>query len=487
MSYSTMRIFELRIVTVYFMSIASCLQERIGLFQMLISKWAVLATFLFFLNPSFLIASDDPSLEALLELQIDPLDWSSIYPQPVINQCTLALANKQMLKQDQVCRLHLLRGAAQFLIGKPETALEDLTELLRINPNDSQALNIRGSAYCLLGKYDKGQADFEAVIKLQPKSAIGYAYLAVCLAEKGDKDGSKRFAVKAVELDPDESQGYMARAKAYLLSGNYHEAIRDLNQCISLSFGTGQTTAKNPFGLRATVFLNFFDNTRKALPDLLMARRLDPSDNVLKGMFCEYYFKTGKYNIAFHLSERFSSGQNCPLGLQCNRANCLLERNRHEDALQVAESIIQRAPPWWGGYLTRGKVFFTQKKYRDALRDFDKSLSIRHDHFAVMAAKSYLLASCAEAQFRDGASARALATKCCERTEYQVPRLLMLLAMACAECGDYKEAVRWGKKSIEKADSSFPFLEDYRQRLALFEKGKPYRFSPGSRVFDYLW
>jgi hypothetical protein len=62
----------------------------------------------------------------------------------------------------------------------------------------------------------------------------------------------------------------------------------------------------------------------------------------------------------------------------------------------------------------------------------------------------------------------------------------MLLSMACAECGDYKEAIRWAKKALEKAEPGFPFLEDYRRRLALFEKGKPFRFSPKLPVLDYI-
>ena len=63
----------------------------------------------------------------------------------------------------------------------------------------------------------------------------------------------------------------------------------------------------------------------------------------------------------------------------------------------------------------------------------------------------------------------------------------MLLAMASAECGAYKDAVRLAKKSLEKADTSFPFLKEYRQRLADFEKGKPFRYTPGSRTLDYLF
>jgi len=207
-------------------------------------------------------------------------------------------------------------------------------------------------------------------------------------------------------------------------------------------------------------------------------------------LFFEYYFKTGKYNLAFKISEHISrwskNRQNRTNGLVV-RFDCHIARKQYIEALNVAESIVRDDPQWPGAFLHRGMAFFAQAKYKEALQDYDKSLKLDHDNLGTMAAKAYLLATCPEGQFRDGSTASKLATKCCEMTQYQVPRQLMLLAMASAECGDYKEAVRWAKKSLEKADPDFPFLEDYRKRLALFEQGKPYRFSPNNRIIDYLF
>lgn len=444
----------------------------------------VLSACLLLLSPIVLAAAEVFQLEAMLEL--DPLDWSSIDPSQLINQYTLALANKQKLKEDQICRLYLLRGVALIHAGKEKDAVQDLTELLKIHPNDCQALRFRGDAYSMLGDFDKGQADFESLLKFQPKSGIGHACLALCLAERGHNEDCTKFAEKAIALDSEEPLGYLARAEAFLRTNHYPQALNDLNRCVTLSLSGSTPSGKQLFILRSGVLLNIFDDTKKALPDLLMARRLDPNDSVVTALICKYYFKTGKYNMAFHLSERLLKMAKGRLDLMYIRVNCFLALNRNDEALQMAESMMRQDSDRWGNYLCRGEVFFSQKMYKEALQDYDKSLSLLNDTISTMEAKAYLLAACPEAQFRDGPTARTLATKCCERTEYQVPRRLMLLAMACAECGDYKEAVRWAKKSLEKADPGFPFLADYRTRLALFEKEKPFRFSNDSPVYDYL-
>jgi tetratricopeptide (TPR) repeat protein len=467
------------------MLVVSRRSRKNDFFPLLILACAVVVATLLFRNPMSLVAAEVTGIEALLELE--PLDWDSINPPKVIDECTLALANKPKLKEDQVCRLYLLRGKALLMVGKEEAALRDLTELLTIRPNDCLALCFRGEVYSTLRKYDKAQTDFETLVKLQPKSGIGYAWLSLCLGERGHNDDSKNFAEKAISLAPDEARGYLARAEARLRNDKYLEGLKDLNRCMSLSYGSGTIVAARPFLLRTAVFMHIFDNPKKALPDLLMARGLDRYSEDTKNLFCEYYFKTGKYNLAFRLSEQLPKGQMYRLTSLPVKVGCLIERNRHKEALEAADSMVREVPQWWGSYLCRGEVSFSQKKYKDALQDYDRVLSLRHDNIGTMAAKAYLLATCPEAQFRDGPLARTLASKCCEITEYQVPRHIMLLAMACAECGDYKEAVRLAKESLKKADSSFPYLADYKRRLALFEAEKPYRFVPGSRTFDYLF
>jgi tetratricopeptide (TPR) repeat protein len=182
--------------------------------RLLILACAAVVAILLFWNPMSLVAAEVTGIEALLELE--PLDWSSIDPEKVVEECTRALARKPKLKEDQLCRLYLLRGIALSFDGKADGALRDLTEALNLHPNDCQALRSRGQIYGILRQQDKARADFEKIVKLQPTSGIGYAGLALCSTDIGDNDSGKKFAEKAIALDPDEPQGYLARCIAHL-------------------------------------------------------------------------------------------------------------------------------------------------------------------------------------------------------------------------------------------------------------------------------
>jgi hypothetical protein len=87
--------------------------------------------------------------------------------------------------------------------------------------------------------------------------------------------------------------------------------------------------------------------------------------------------------------------------------------------------------------------------------------------------RAIFLATCPEANYRDGKTALASATRACKLTEFSVPMLLDPLAAACAEAGDFDAAARWQEKAIGLAPDGLK-KDEYRARLALYRAGKPY-------------
>ena len=91
-------------------------------------------------------------------------------------------------------------------------------------------------------------------------------------------------------------------------------------------------------------------------------------------------------------------------------------------------------------------------------------------------ALAHVLATCPKAELRDGKQAVEYAKKGNELGQGKIPGGWTALAVAYAEAGDFKEAVKWQKKAVEAADQ-FPKeqQDELRAQLKLFEEGKPYR------------
>ena len=67
------------------------------------------------------------------------------------------------------------------------------------------------------------------------------------------------------------------------------------------------------------------------------------------------------------------------------------------------------------------------------------------------------------------------ARRACKLWGWKVAASVEALAAAHAECGDFKEAVKWQRKALEVGSADKAETEQARKRLGLYEGGKPYR------------
>ncbi len=89
-------------------------------------------------------------------------------------------------------------------------------------------------------------------------------------------------------------------------------------------------------------------------------------------------------------------------------------------------------------------------------------------------AAAWIHATCPDPGFRDGKLAVASAKRACELTDWRDFEELSVLAAACAEAGDFAQAVKWQKKASGlTTDPGNNRL--CRERLALYMAGKPYQ------------
>jgi hypothetical protein len=76
---------------------------------------------------------------------------------------------------------------------------------------------------------------------------------------------------------------------------------------------------------------------------------------------------------------------------------------------------------------------------------------------------------------RDGERAVEYATRACELSGWNEPSYLQGLAAAYAESGRFGEAVKVQKAILDSPAFPFEQLREARQRLQLYEQGKPFR------------
>ena len=131
---------------------------------------------------------------------------------------------------------------------------------------------------------------------------------------------------------------------------------------------------------------------------------------------------------------------------------------------KLAESYHYRASAWD----RKGAPERASADYSDALR-----LNPRGP--GTLNALAWLLATSTSEGARDGKRAVELAIQACELTAWKNPILLDTLAAAYAETGRFDEAVRWQNKALEFPEFKKSEIKAGRERLSLYESGRPYR------------
>ena len=107
--------------------------------------------------------------------------------------------------------------------------------------------------------------------------------------------------------------------------------------------------------------------------------------------------------------------------------------------------------------------------YREALR-LQPKLATAHNNLA------WLLATCPVDDLRNGQEAVEHANWACKATGWCNPSCLGTLAAACAEVGDFGEAVRWQKRALGDPAYRKTYGEaTVTDRLRLYEQGLPCR------------
>jgi tetratricopeptide (TPR) repeat protein len=128
-------------------------------------------------------------------------------------------------------------------------------------------------------------------------------------------------------------------------------------------------------------------------------------------------------------------------------------------------------------YNNRGGAWQKKGEYDNAIKDYNETIRLSPQESWGYNSLAWLLATCPQAGKRDGSRAVTLAKKACALANWKDAYSLDTLAAACAEAGDFDEAVRWQSKAIGLVAGDMEFAETAQERLALYRDKTPYHES----------
>jgi len=266
--------------------------------------------------------------------------------------------------------------------------------------------------------------------------------LAACLALTGNqlrfwRDNESLFA-HAVAMTKENGSAHLNYGVAIEEKGRQADALAQYREALRLD-------PENPMAhYDIGNLLDKMGRPAEALPELFQAVRLNPKSPIAH-----------------------------------NTLGCVLaEMGRFDEAMSEF-SLAARADaayPW--PYFQMGKALLGQGRDAEALGRFREALRIAPDNFQILAYTARVLAADENPDIRDGKAALALAIKANALSGGAQPLVLDMLGMACAETGDFTNALAVAQNALDLAAAAkMKNIEPLQQRLELYKNHQPWRES----------
>jgi tetratricopeptide (TPR) repeat protein len=122
-----------------------------------------------------------------------------------------------------------------------DSALRDLTEAIRLRPEDYRGYLHRAAVYAKMDRYEEAIDDYDRSLARNPQFALIYFNRANATMRLGGAEKAIEDYTRFVERFVDHVGGYFNRALAYAEIGDYEKAFSDFDKVITLD--PGQTKA----------------------------------------------------------------------------------------------------------------------------------------------------------------------------------------------------------------------------------------------------
>jgi tetratricopeptide (TPR) repeat protein len=154
----------------------------------------------------------------------------------------------------------------------------------------------------------------------------------------------------------------------------------------------------------------------------------------------------------------------------------LAELGRYDKAMIEFTNAAQLDPAYPWTYFQMAKILLQQGREAEAIDHLRTALRIDSENFQILAYTAHVLAATENPAIRNGKTALVLAVKANVLTGGSQPQVLDALGMACAETGDFTNAIEVTQKALDLANAAqMKQLQPLEQRLELYRNHQPWR------------
>ncbi len=398
-----------------------------------------------------------------------------LFERPVTANRARKLVQTALSDLEQTLKIDPEQAEAQFLIGRLYAHLGDakkaqqaLDEAIRLSaedpPSKAKALLIRANL-----RPDPAQrlADLDEAVKLTPRDPNTLRFRGMFHLSQNNLKSAAADLSAAIDLDPKDADTYEARGIALALAQKYDEALESFNKAIEL-----EPDSAGVYVHRARIRA-LKNDAPAALRDVEHALKLQPGAVQALQLHASLLGSSGKYDQALaDLTALREAMPNNPEVLLQMAALYQASKQLHK-AVTTYDRLIENDAKNLVAYRGRADTYLSLGKQAEAIADYEAALKIEPGNSGVLNNLAWVLATSPDDKLRDGKRAIELAKEAGEATEFKQAHILSTLAAGYAEAGDFDTAVIWSKRAVEAGGQQLN--GQLTKELESYQAQKPWR------------
>lgn len=349
-----------------------------------------------------------------------------------------------------------------------DARLADIEAAIKIDPESTEAWQIRAAHYLETGETEKGIADLKKILAQSGDQVQVRVGLVRALA-KLEKYDEALEQLKELQKQREGAPGIpLLRAQILTQQKKYDGALEAVDEALQL----------DPQNLGAMLMRAEINSQREAWKDaeadlnavLKVQPGLPEAVLLLSGVLAEQK----KYREAVSTLNDLlrKNPNNVPLRTQM--AQLLLAGGWPRAAIRQLTALLADDPGNWQVLRARADAYLNIGKHAEAIADFNKALEAQPKNHGILNNLAWVLATTPDDKLRDAKRAIELGTLACEVTDYKMAHILSTLASGYAESGDFETAIKWSSKAVELSDKD-ETKEQLGKELESYKNKKPWR------------
>jgi tetratricopeptide (TPR) repeat protein len=160
-----------------------------------------------------------------------------------------------------------------------------------------------------------------------------------------------------------------------------------------------------------------------------------------------------------------------------NMGSALLQKGLPEESLAYLEKALRIDPGFISARFNIANTLLQMGRHEEALLHLQMALKIAPDDPQAQKSLAWILATCPDDRFRNGAKAVELAERAKTATKGRDSTVLTTLAAAYAEVDRFSEAIQTAEQALQLAikSGSISLAQAIRNQLEFYRSGKPFR------------